>query len=162
MIKYRYILIITLFITTCDKQDSTIEKPVCEMSVSLSGAINENWENEEGWFVVNNLYILKDCNQLSITLSKGYKHVSIVYNAVGEEFNEGTYPLHDRFSTDGFSQAEYYVLGSKDIYKGVSGILILKEIGENKVQGMIEGTFILPDTDQKIKIEGTFVVPPLY
>lgn len=164
MIKKRHIIpIIILLIVACDEQETTFEKPEIGMEVRFSGAINDNWENEDGWFVVNQLYKLKDRDQLSITLSKGYTNLSIVHAAKKGALQPGTYRLIDTGSpNEDFALAKYYVLGDKDVYKCHSGALTITEISNSRVKGFVNGKFNLPGSNDVLTVYGSFTIPPLY
>jgi hypothetical protein len=147
----------------CDKRETSIEKPATDISINFSGAINENWENEDGWFVINQLYKLKDRDQLSITLSKGYTNLSIVYTAKKSTLQPGTYPLTENSSSnEELALAEYYVLGDKDIFKCHSGALTIMEISSARVKGFINGKFTLSKSKDELIVYGSFTIPPLY
>jgi hypothetical protein len=157
------LLILFLLIIACDKKESSIEKPATGISIIFSGAINDSWENEEGWFVVNQLYILKDRDQLSITLSKGYTNLSIVYAAKKGTLQPGTYQFAATNSSEKeFAMAEYYVLGDKNIYKCHSGAITITEISHGRVKGFINGEFSLSGSKDELIVYGSFTVPPLY
>ncbi len=163
MIKIRTIgLIFIVLAGACDKQDTSIESPETHIAVNLSGAITDNWENDDGWFVINQLYYLNNQKQLSITLSKDYTNISIVFSAMEEKLQKGTYPLVSKLTESGGAQAEYYILGSKEIYKSLSGALTISELSTNKVKGFINGTFSNPLYKENLFVEGSFTIPPLY
>ena len=163
MIKFRTTCLIFIMLAwACDKQDSSIDKPEMQMKVEFSGAINENWVNEDGWFVINQLYSLKDRNQLSITLAKGYTNLSIVFAAKENNLHEGTYPLLSKMTNEDCAQAEYYILGSRDIYKSFAGALTISELSDNKVKGFINGTFMHPEKKENLFVEGSFTLPPIF
>jgi hypothetical protein len=156
------VMYLLIFLFACDKREALIDQPKMGMSINFAGAIDQNWENEDGWFVINQLFVLKDRKQLSITLSKGYDNLSIVYAAADGILKPGNYTFIEEMNTNDFAQAEYYLLGSDSIYKCTSGTLTISEISENWVKGRISGKFYLPSQTRELFINGCFAIPPIY